>query len=121
MTDILDNKRRGLDIEQREKIKAWLRAIFDSDEHLSWVKSHENHNDPYDFIICTQRGNRTYKRYIEVKSGNAQLTPREKEFQKKHPHSYEIIRCSSDSDFHKFKDEVRSFFSLKDWKEWIFD
>ena len=115
---IVDNKRRGLDIEQREYFKAWLSQIF-VDDRLGWVKSHENHNDPYDFIVYTLKGDRKYKKYIEIKSGNAQLSPREKEFQKEHPRSYEIIRCSADSDFHKFKDEVRSLFSAKEWIKWL--
>ena len=116
---IVDNKRRGLDIEQWEFVKAWLKGQLGDIKETTTVKRHENHNDPYDFVIYEKKGNRTYKKYIEIKSGNAQLSPREKEFQKEHPRSYEIIRCSADSDFHKFKDEVRSLFSAKEWIKWL--
>ena len=114
---IIENKKRGLDIEQREYIKHYLRGIFVDSDYK--VERHQKHNDPYDFIIKFKKNGKVYKKYIEIKSGNATLSKREKEFQAKHPRSYIIQRCSANSDFHKAKEELRSLFSLRDWKEFL--
>ena len=118
---IIENKTRGLDIEQREYIKQYfygnlLNFFSDSD---CKVERHQRHNDPYDFIVKIKKNGKVYTKYIEIKSGNADLSKREKEFQAKHPRSYIIQRHSADSDFHKAKEELRSLFSLRDWKEFL--
>jgi hypothetical protein len=83
------------------------------------VERHQKCNDPYDFIVKFKKNGKVYTKYIEIKSGNATLSKREKEFQAAHPHSYKIVRCDADSDFYKFKEEFRSLFSLRDWKEFF--
>ncbi len=116
---IIENKKRGLDIEQREYIKKYfygeLSNIFGYSGAECKVERHQKHNDPYDFIVKIKKNGRVYTKYIEIKSGNATLSKREKEFQAKHPRSYIIERHSADSDFHKLKEEVRSLFSARDW------
>ena len=114
---IIENKTRGLDIEQREYIKHYLRGIFVDSDYK--VEPHQRHNDPYDFIVKIKKNGRIYTKYIEIKSGNAELSKREKEFQAKHPRSYIIQRHSADSDFHKVKEEIRSLFSKRDWIDWL--
>ena len=119
---IKENKIRGLDIEEREYIKKYfyvqLANIFAPDSECK-VEPHQRHNDPYDFIIKFKKNGRVYTKYIEIKSGNAQLSKREKEFQAKHLRSYIIQRHSADSDFHKVKEEIRSLFSKRDWIDWL--
>ena len=115
--DIIENKKRGLDIEQREYVKHYLGGIFVDSDYK--VEPHQRHNDPYDFIVKIKKNGRIYTKYIEIKSGNAQLSKREKEFQAKHPRSYIIQRHSADSDFHKVKEEIRSLFSKRDWIDWL--
>jgi hypothetical protein len=118
---IIENKKRGLDIEQREYIKKYfygnlLNFFYDSDYK---VERHQKHNDPYDFIIKFKKNGKVYKKYIEIKSGNATLSKREKEFQAKHPRSYIIQRFSADSEFHDFKEDIRAAFSARGWYEWL--
>ena len=111
---IIENKTRGLDIEQREYIKQYfygnlLNFFSDSD---CKVERHQKHNDPYDFIVKIKKNGKVYTKYIEIKSGNATLSKREKEFQAKHPRSYIIQRHSADSDFHKLKEELKSWYKF---------
>jgi hypothetical protein len=111
---IIENKTRGLDIEQREYIKQYfygnlLNFFSDSD---CKVERHQRHNDPYDFIVKIKKNGKVYTKYIEIKSGNATLSKREKEFQAKHPRSYIIQRHSADSDFHKLKEELKSWYKF---------
>ena len=119
---IIENKKRGLDIEQREYIKKYFYAelanILSPDSECK-VEPHQRHNDPYDFIVKFKKNGRVYTKYIEIKSGNADLSKREKEFQAKHPRSYIVKNYGADSDFHKAKEELRSLFSLRDWKEFL--
>ena len=114
---IIENKIRGLDIEQREYFKKYLliqlHDLFFNE--VCTIERHQKHNDPYDFIVKIKKNGKVYTKYIEIKSGNAKLSKREKEFQAKHPRSYIIQRHSADSDFHKLKEEVRSLFSARDW------
>ena len=114
---IIENKKRGLDIEQREYIKNYLIGIFVDSDYK--VEPHQRHNDPYDFIVKIKKNGRIYTKYIEIKSGNAELSKREKEFQAKHPRSYIIRQCSANSDYHNFKEEIRSLFSARDWYEFL--
>jgi hypothetical protein len=119
---IIENKARGIDIEDREFIKKYILGElcnFFSPESECKVERHQKHNDPYDFIVKIKKNGKVYTKYIEIKSGNAQLSKREKEFQAKHPRSYIVQRYSADSDFHKVKEELRSLFSLRDWKEFL--
>ena len=119
---IIENKKRGLDVEQGAYIKKYfyvqLANIFAPDSECK-IEPHQRHNDPYDFIVKFKKNGRVYTKYIEIKSGNAQLSKREKEFQAKHPRSYIIQRHSADSDFHKVKEEIRSLFSKRDWIDWL--
>ena len=112
---IKENKIRGLNIEQREYIKKYfygeLYNIFSTDSDCK-VERHQKHNDPYDFIVKIRKNGRVYTKYIEIKSGNATLSKREKEFQAKHPRSYIIQRHSADSDFHKLKEELKSWYKF---------
>ena len=112
---IIENKKRGLDIEQREYIKKYfygeLSNIFSFDSDCK-VERHQKHNDPYDIIVKIKKNGRVYTKYIEIKSGNATLSKREKEFQAKHPHSYIIQRHSAGSEFHDFKEELRSWYKF---------
>ena len=114
---IIENKTRGLDIEQREYIKKYLliqlHDLFFNE--VCKIERHQKHNDPYDFIVKIKKNGKVYTKYIEIKSGNAKLSKREKEFQAKHPRSYIIQSFPADSDFHSFKEEVRSLFSARDW------
>ena len=118
MADIRDNNRRGLDIQQREYIKAHLKQMSPASNTVR-VEPHERHNDPYDFIIYQEMSGRVYKKYVEVKSGNSPLSKREEEFKQQHPHSYIELRVSGDSRFHNFKDEVRSMISPQEWREFL--
>ena len=118
---IIENKTRGLDIEQREYIKQYfygnlLNFFSDSD---CKVERHQRHNDPYDFIVKIKKNGKVYTKYIEIKSGNATLSKREKEFQAKHPRSYIVKTFPADSEFHDFKEEIRSLFSKRDWIDWL--
>ena len=74
---IKENKIRGLDIEEREYIKKYFFAelynIFSTDSECK-VEPHQRHNDPYDFIVKIKKNGRVYTKYIEIKSGNAQLS-----------------------------------------------
>ena len=119
---IIENKKRGLDIEQREYIKKYFYAelanILSPDSECK-VEPHQRHNDPYDFIVKIKKNGSVYTKYIEIKSGKSDLSKREKEFQAKHPRSYIIQRHSADSDFHKVKEEIRSLFSKRDWIDWL--
>ena len=115
---IIENKTRGLDIEQREYIKHHLKTSLNIFSN-SWVEPHQRHNDPYDYILKIKQNGRVYTKYVEIKSGNALLSQREKEFKAEHPRSYIIVRCGSDSEFHDFKEEIRSLFSAQSWFEWL--
>ena len=112
---IIENKARGIDIEDREFIKKYILGElcnFFSPESECKVERHQKHNDPYDFIVKIKKNGRVYTKYIEIKSGNATLSKREKEFQAKHPRSYIIQRHSADSDFHKLKEELKSWYKF---------
>ncbi len=115
---IIENKKRGLDIEQREYIKHHLKTSlnFFSD---SWIEPHQRNNDPYDYVLKIKQNGKVYTKYVEIKSGNASLSQREKEFKSEHPRSYIIIRCDADSEFHDFKEGIRSLFSKSDWVDFL--
>ena len=118
MSTIRDNKRRGLEIES--VVKAYFRIqTLNPASNIVKVESHQHPNDPYDFIIYQNKSGKTYKKYVEVKSGNSQLTPLEEEFKKNHPHSYKIVPIPSNSKLYNFMEEWRSITSTKDWIDFL--
>ena len=102
---IKENREVGADAENTQYYKEYLMHnvnIF-SKYH---VERHEKPNDHYDYArINDQTGRR---KFVEVKSGNAKLSPQEKQFQSEHP-SYEINRTGKHSqmnDLRKLKKKI---------------
>jgi len=91
-----ENRERGFDAEKTRYAKDYithnLNPLTDS-----YVEKHDKSNDPYDYKIINVKNGRKRTVYKEIKSGDATLSPQEKQFQKDHPRSYKIERTGSKS------------------------
>jgi len=91
-----ENYQNGKDAENTRYLKDLISHNLNpfSDSH---VEKNDKPNDPYDHKVISKKNGRKRTIYKEIKSGNAVLSPQEKEFQKNHPRSYVIERTGKDS------------------------
>tara|TARA_B100001123_G_C14667299_1_gene772062 strand:- start:117 stop:521 length:405 start_codon:yes stop_codon:yes gene_type:complete len=109
-----DNREMGLDAETSQFVKDFLIHNLNPLSN-AYVISHDRPNDPYDYKMIEEENGRRYTTYIEIKSGNAQLSPQERKFQAEHPRSYKIIRVERESEYHQLKNDARKLKGFANW------
>ena len=98
-----ENKERGLDAEKTQYVKEYIMHNLNPLSE-NYVERHERYNDPYDYERINELTGERQK--VDVKSGNAKLTPNEKKLDAKE--GLEVNRVGRDS----FVNDVRK---VKRW------
>ena len=87
-----ENKERGLDAEKTQYAKEYFMHNLNPLSE-NYVERHERNNDPYDYERINEVTGK--RRKVDVKSGNAKLTPNEKKLDAKE--GLEVNREGRDS------------------------
>ena len=87
-----ENKERGLDAEKTQYVKEYIMHNLNPLSE-NYVERHERNNDPYDYERINEVTGK--RRKVDVKSGNAKLTPNEKKLDAKE--GLEVNRVGRDS------------------------